>query len=122
MYDQVGAITASSDQVYILAIPAFQWFQAPYRSGFSRSTHSCHTTNTSQMIIIGGVDPTHRAGSGDEPRDPWAEGIGIFDMTTLKFKDSYESKAKPYEPPEVIKSFYINKSAKLLNSDSIRRH
>lgn len=78
------------------------------------------------MIIIGGVDPdadpVGAADGGDEPRDPWAEGIGIFDMTTLKFKDSYESKAKPYEPPEVIKSFYRNKSAKLLNSDFIRRH
>lgn len=56
------------------------------------------------MIIIGGVDPdadpVGAADGGDEPRDPWAEGIGIFDMTTLKFKDSYESKAKPYEPPE----------------------
>ncbi|MCJ1344868.1 hypothetical protein MMC31_003073 [Peltigera leucophlebia] len=68
------------------------------------------------MIIIGGVDPTNDtdwtgfADSGTEPRDPWAEGIGIFDMTTLKFKDTYESKAKPYEPPGVIKSFYGDKS------------
>lgn len=52
------------------------------------------------MIIIGGVDPdadpVGAADGGDEPRDPWAAGIGIFDMTTLKFKDSYEFKAKPY--------------------------
>lgn len=80
------------------------------------------------MIIIGGVDPTNDTGwigaadGGDEPRDPWAQGIGIFDMTSLKFKDSYESKAKPYEPPEVIKSFYRDKSAKILHSDLFRSH
>ncbi|MCJ1349100.1 hypothetical protein MMC31_007336 [Peltigera leucophlebia] len=68
------------------------------------------------MIIIGGVNLTNDtdwagyADSGTEPRDPWAEGIGIFDMTTLTFKDSYEHKAKPYEAPEVIQSFYSDKS------------
>lgn len=122
---EIGPNTSNSDQVYILSIPAFQWFQAVYPPAFSRAIHTCHTTNTNQMIIIGGVDPTNDtfevgdADCGDEPMDPWAEGIGIFDMTTLKFKDSYESKAKPYEPPEVIKSFYRDKSAKLLKSDFI---
>lgn len=122
---QIGPDTVNSDQVYILSIPAFQWFQAAYPPAFSRAKHTCHTTNTNQMIIIGGVDPTNDtiwvayADNGDEPRDPWAEGIGIFDMTTLKFKDSYESKAKPYEPPEIIKSFYSVKLVKLLNSDFI---
>lgn len=122
--DQVGPNTVNSDQVYILSIPAFQWFQAVYPPAFSRALHTCHTTNNNQMIVIGGVDPTNddttwvgSADNGAEPRDPWAEGIGIFDMTTLKFKDSYESKAKPYEPPEVIQSFYKDKSAELLNSD-----
>ena len=122
---QIGPNSVNSDQVYILSIPAFRWFQAVYPPAFSRAAHTCHTTNTNQMIIIGGVDPTNDtlwvgyADDGDEPRDPWAEGIGIFDMTTLKFKDSYESKAKPYEPPEVIRSFYSDKFAKLLNSDFI---
>ena len=66
------------------------------------------------MIIIGGVDPTNdtifsgSADSGTEPMDPWPEGIGIFDMTALKFKDSYEAKAKQYETPDLIKRFYNN--------------
>ncbi|MCJ1349086.1 hypothetical protein MMC31_007322 [Peltigera leucophlebia] len=112
----IGPDTVNSDQVYILSIPAFRWFQAVYPPAFSRATHTCHTTNTNQMIVIGGVDHTNdtiflgSADLGAEPRDPWAQGIGVFDMTTLKFKDSYESKAKPYEPPEVIKSFYSDKS------------
>ena len=108
------------NEVFILSIPAFQWFQAEYQPAIPRSLHTCHTTNTNQLIIIGGVNPTYTNywsvglsnSSGYESRDSWAEGIGIFDMTTLKFKDSYEAKAKPYEPPKLIKSFYRDKSAK----------
>ena len=68
------------------------------------------------MIIIGGVDPSNdtifsgSADSGSEPVDPWPEGIGIFDMTALKFKDSYEANAKQYETPELIKQFYNDTS------------
>lgn len=122
---QVGSDAVNSDQVYILSIPAFQWFQAVYPPAFSRASHTCHATKTNQMMIIGGVDPTNDTrwvgfvDNGLEPRDPWAEGIGIFDMTTLTFKDSYDSKAKPYEAPEMIKSFYKDKSAKLLCPDFI---
>lgn len=69
------------------------------------------------MIIIGGVDPRSdtrwvgEADNGAEAPDPWPEGIGIFDMTTLKFKDFYEANANQYETPESIKTFYNDKSA-----------
>lgn len=103
------------DALYILSIPSFQWFQTEYQPTIPRELHTCHTTNTNQLIIIGSEDPgtpgtnqSNRTGVGD----PWAQGIGIFDMTNLKDKDSYEAKAKPYEPPELIKSFYRDKSAK----------
>ena len=71
------------------------------------------------MIIVGGVDPSNDtrftgwADNGDEPVDPWPEGIGIFDMTALKFKDIYEANAKQYESPEPIKLFYNDTSANL---------
>lgn len=56
------------------------------------------------MIIIGGVDPTNDtncvgdADYGDEPRDLWAEGIDLFNMNALNFKDAYEARIKPCEP------------------------
>ena len=44
----------------------------------------------------------------DDPQlqDPWDQGIAIFDMTDLNFKDSYEVKADPYEPPYAIQQYY----------------
>ncbi len=46
------------------------------------------------------------ADSGDEPIDPWAQGIGVFDMASLEVQDSYEANATPYEPPDNIKKWY----------------
>ena len=119
MYGGFGNL--GDEGVFILSIPAFQWFRGELKNGIPRALHTCHTTNSNQLIIIGGVDPTKRhdwwtvspSFTPLELRDPWEEGIVILDMTTLKFKDFYEAKAKPYEPPELIKSFYRgDKSAK----------
>lgn len=78
------------------------------------------------MIIVGGVDPrsdTHWVGeadSGTEARDPWPEGIGIFDMTMLKFKNSYAVNAKQYETPELIKVFYNDNYPPQWNSAEVQ--
>lgn len=64
------------------------------------------------MILIGGVDPRNEtfeledADYGDDPKGPWAQGIGVFDMTALKFKDSYQAKAEAYQPSEAIQEYY----------------
>lgn len=38
--------------------------------------------------------------------DPWRSGIGIFDMTAMKWKANYDANAAPYVTPDVIKSYY----------------
>ena len=108
----LGPEGAKSDEVYILSLPAFRWFRANYTSNSPRGQHTCHATKTNQMILIGGTNPLYsRIFLGDgigagEPRDPWDQGIAVFDMTALKFKDSYEAKAGPYEPPYAIQQYY----------------
>ena len=92
---------SNSDQMYILSLPSFRWFLGANTSIDSRSFHTCHATNSSQMIMIGGTDPTYL-----KKKDPWPQGIGVFDMTALKFKDSYEAKAGPYKTPDVVKRYY----------------
>lgn len=108
----LGPKTANSDQVYVLSLPSFRWFRASYTPINPRGGHTCHATNSSQMILIGGSDPTYShsfLGDGDSynaPSDPWPHGIGVLDMTTLKFKDSFQAQAGPYETPEVIKIYH----------------
>ena len=38
--------------------------------------------------------------------DPWQQGIGIFDMSEMQWKDSYDASAAPYVTPDIVKSYY----------------
>ena len=62
------------------------------------------------MIMIGGEDPTFfRSDFNSDNKasfDPWPQGIGVFDMTALGFKDSYQAKAGAYKTPEIIKNYH----------------
>lgn len=115
--DLLGSQASNSDQVYILSLPAFRWFRANYTASHSRGGHTCHATNSSQIVMIGGQNPSYSRnfledGDGSPiqaPPDPWNQGIGVFDMTTLSFKDSYKANAKAYETPDVIKKYYSMK-------------
>ena len=108
----LGPQSTNSDQVYILSLPSFHWFRADYPSTHSRGGHTCHATNFNQMIMIGGSDPSTCLGflgDGDAHNslpDPWTHAIGVFDMTALKFKDSYQAGAPAYETPDIIKKHY----------------
>lgn len=103
------------DEVYVLSLPAFRWFSANSTSTSPRWAHTCHATTTRQMIMIGGTNPLYsfdydaNGDRGGEPQDPWEQGIAVFDMNTLKFKNSFQSRADPYEPPLVIQQYYNNR-------------
>ena len=100
------------DEIYVLTLPAFRWFRANHTSTSPRWGHTCHATNTRQMIMIGGTNPlnsTYFDSNGDlggEPQDPWEQGIAVLDMTTLKFKNSFQFRADLYEPPYAIQQYY----------------
>lgn len=90
----------------MLSLPAFRWFRANYTSPSLRIGPTCHATKTRQMIVVGGLN----SWSPEPPaQDPWNKGIGVFDMTVLEFKDSYESTADSYEPPYAIQQYYKNR-------------
>lgn len=99
--------------MYILSVPAFEWFKANYTSISPRAGHTCHPAGNNQMILIGGSSPiqfkdnTMEAWNGTA--DPWAQGIGVFDMTNLVWRDSYNANAQPYTVPKIIKQYYDKK-------------
>ena len=75
------------------------------------------------MIVVGGLDPSD-VPAGDPllveafngTVDPWNQTIGVFGMTSLKWKDGFTSAVVPYTSPDVIKQ-YVN-TAKYRRSDS----
>ncbi len=102
--------TDELDQIYILSLPAFHWFRAEYSPTNPRAWHTCHSVGNRQMILIGGLDPTKDsvpdAAFLSSPKDPWEQGIGVFDMSTLQWKSSYQASASVYARPEPVWQHY----------------
>jgi hypothetical protein len=106
-----GAQVPSSSQsladdfrnVHILTVPAFQWLQAPNQSPIRRQAHTCKIIGNRQMLSIGGTQESNK----DEP---WANGLGIFDMTKLDWTNTYDAAAPAYERPILVSQFYANNS------------
>ena len=97
------------DQIYILSLPSFTWFKANYPPGMGRIHHTCHAVN-SQLVAIGGLDPAASpAGDYNGSADPWPQGLGVFDMNALAWKDSFSATAPPYTPPDLITQYVKNR-------------
>ncbi|KAN0071309.1 hypothetical protein V8E54_010740 [Elaphomyces granulatus] len=94
--------------VYILTVPAFQWFQAPNQSPIRRGGHTCSIIGKRQMLSIGGTYLEY--GSLEIQDDPWPNSLGIFDMTTLNWTNTYDAAASAYERPSLVSQFFANNS------------
>ena len=49
------------------------------------------------------MDTTNPSANTEGPfsiPDPWKQGLGIFDMSAMKWNNGCDSKAKPYVSPE----------------------
>ncbi|KAK2627187.1 hypothetical protein QTJ16_003153 [Diplocarpon rosae] len=115
----LGADALPYDEIYILTLPAFQWIKVPYPPAKPRHGHTCETVGNRQMLVIGGVDtlqdtPTNAAPSADlvtfATRDQFAQGLAIFDMTSLSWATQYDADAAAYEQSDPVKSYYATNS------------
>ena len=61
------------------------------------------------MIVIGGLDPTEAevdlSQAFNGTAGPWAQGLGVFDMTSLQWKSRYEANAATYVPADIVKQY-----------------
>ncbi|KAF6830065.1 kelch repeat protein [Colletotrichum plurivorum] len=92
------------DDVYMLSLPGFVWKQAEYTPKSPRAQMDCVVAGQRQMITIGGLDPGAKERYRD--RDPFPQGLGVFDLTGLEWKTQYDAGAAPYETPDIVKSWY----------------
>lgn len=95
------------DSVFVLSLPGFVWFKADYPSTHPRYLHTCNVIGNRQMVSIGGKNPQDWAGR--ITRDPLPQGLGIFDLTEMKWTDGFDPTAAPYKTPDVVKNWYNNK-------------
>ncbi|CAG8954259.1 hypothetical protein HYFRA_00005879 [Hymenoscyphus fraxineus] len=95
----VGASDSSTREIVATDL-SFEWFKAPVEVT-NRLDHQCEVIVSRQMLSIGGIienNVTHK--------DPWANGLGIWDMTEVAWKTEYDPHAAPYTPSSIIKEHY----------------
>ncbi|KAL8682310.1 MAG: hypothetical protein Q9186_001586 [Xanthomendoza sp. 1 TL-2023] len=111
-----GPSAVPFDEIFILTLPAWHWLKVDYPPQYPRGDHSCNAVGGSQVISIGGYDANSKIFYGDynairqsmfnSTADPFAQGLGIFNMTSLAWEDHYTANAPPYEQSNLVKTFY----------------
>ena len=91
--------------VHVLSLPSFTWFKANDTSAAPRMGHSCETTGDRQMISIGGYNSSGWINDAPWNSDTSTYGIGVFDMTDLRWKESYDVHAGQYSSPDVVRQW-----------------
>lgn len=98
MYGGQGGSSGRSvfnDAVFVLSLPAFHWQKIANAPAVSRRLHSCNIIGNRQMVSVGGqLGPP-----GDLEPDPWDQGLGIFDLSAMEWRDRYDSNAGAYVSP-----------------------
>ena len=106
--------------IFILSIPGFFWYRPPLPDpSVSRYYHTCNVIGSGrrQLISVGGcvnnstelysdINNSTLSLSDTSLTDPWRHGLGIFDMTELRWRDSYDPDLPAYTTPTAIKSIY----------------
>lgn len=74
-----------------------------YPEGYAREGHGCAVVGKSQLLTWGGVQwPNSAAVFG--VKDVLPQGLGIFDMNKLDWKEVYDSDAAAYKAHERMSS------------------
>jgi hypothetical protein len=105
---ETGMSSASQSemgQVYILTLPAFRWINTNISTIF-RDAHQCEVVGNRQMLSIGGMRGWVGTPDNRTMADAWPNGLGVFDMTDLRWTNAYDATAKPYVPSKPVSDFY----------------
>jgi len=98
--NKAGQGDAKYRDAYILSLPGFVWFKLSEPPAGPRAYHSCVAVGKRQILSIGGM------GSSGTEQDQAPQGMLLYDMTAMKWKDDYDASLGPYERSNLVKSFY----------------
>ena len=92
--------------VYILSLPGFVWLRVNDTSAEPRAEHTCNAIGNRQVLSIGGRNPMLGFNDAFNTKDSWPQGLGIFDMTDLKWTGSYNASSTPYNLSTPMQDWY----------------
>lgn len=105
-----GSDTIPFDSAYVLTLPGFFWVKADYPATSPRRGLTCNAVGGNQILTVGGVDATQQGDdekTGFNTADPFAQGLAIFDLSSLTWKGSYTAR-RPVQPPAPQIQAYYN--------------
>lgn len=94
------------DSVHVLSLPGFTWIDVDSAADQRRAAMACAVVGQRQMLTVGGTDLAQRGSSLWTTPDSFPQGLGIFDMTDLRWKSSFDASARAYESPQSVKDWY----------------
>ncbi|KAL8907939.1 MAG: hypothetical protein Q9171_005655 [Xanthocarpia ochracea] len=116
-YGNLGPEAVSYDEIYILTLPAFSWIKVQYPPQRPRGGHTCNAIGGGQIISIGGFEANSTIYQGlyedvfaamFNSTDPFAQGLGVFNMTSLAWEDHYTANAPAYVQSDLIRTLYAD--------------
>lgn len=109
-FDFANSADTGYTDVYVLSLPAFTWFKTNVNiaSNPRRANHYCQIIANSQMLVVGGRNPSDDSlGGFGGVTDPWSRGMNIFDMSNWAWTSAYNHTAV-YTRPQVVHQHYEN--------------
>ncbi len=105
------------DEVYVLSLPGFVFFKSSNPST-TRADHACALIGRRQMLSVGGTDgDLGYPGSLRDP-DPWENGLGVLDLTTMAWTNRFDPAASEYDSPSNVKEWYAQGGLASMTWDS----
>ena len=108
--DVANSADTGYTDVYVLSLPAFTWFKTNVNiaSNPRRANHYCQVIANSQMLVVGGRNPSDDSlGGFGGTSDPWSRGMNIFDMSNWAWTSAYNHTAV-YTRPHTVEQHYKN--------------
>lgn len=58
------------------------------------------------MVVVGGLSGFSGDASAWAEKDEWPNGLGVFDLTALRWLDGYDADAGNYTSPDSVREWY----------------
>ncbi|KAF3771239.1 hypothetical protein M406DRAFT_237595, partial [Cryphonectria parasitica EP155] len=103
------------DDLYVLSLPSFHWFQASYDALHPRHGLTCEHIGGGQVLAIGGVDTTQLY-SPDyylgpyRTQDTHPQGLAVFDLNSMSWTDAFDSNKTVYVQSSTVQAYYAGNS------------